>query len=104
MVMFDRFRGVLGDIVGEGTHFLVPWVQTAHVMDIRTQPRQIVSVTGTKDLQMVNISLRVLVKPEEVELPNIFKQYGVDWYKCQDRLRNAAGMSAQERKELDWLM
>ena len=79
VVMFDRFRGILGDIVGEGTHFLVPWVQTAHVMDIRTRPRQIVSVTGTKDLQMVNISLRVLVKPEETELPSIFKQYGVDW-------------------------
>merc|ERR1719359_924657 len=28
---------------------------------------------------MVNISLRVLVKPQEGELPNIFKQYGVDW-------------------------
>ena len=53
-VLFDRFRGVLPDASGEGTHFLVPWVQTAHMMDIRVRPRLIPSATGTKDLQMVS--------------------------------------------------
>lgn len=47
-VMFDRFRGVLPDVEGEGTHLKVPWVQTPHIMDIRTRPRTISSVTGTK--------------------------------------------------------
>ena len=47
-VVYDRFRGVLPDVTGEGTHFRVPWVQTMHVMDIRTRPRSISSVTGTK--------------------------------------------------------
>lgn len=46
--MFDRFRGVLPEVTGEGTHLRVPWVQTMHVMDIRTRPRSISSVTGTK--------------------------------------------------------
>lgn len=53
-VLFDRFRGVLPDASGEGTHFLVPWVQTAHLMDVRVRPRLIPSATGTKDLQMVS--------------------------------------------------
>ncbi len=33
-------------------------------MSIRAEPREIKSRTGTKDLQMVNISLRVLAKPQ----------------------------------------
>lgn len=28
-VIFDRFQGVKRDVVGEGTHFLVPWLQRA---------------------------------------------------------------------------
>ena len=52
-VLFDRFRGVLPEASEEGTHFLVPWVQTAHIMDVRVRPRLIPSATGTKDLQMV---------------------------------------------------
>lgn len=47
-VIFDRFRGVLPEAVGEGTHFRLPWVQTPHIMEIRTRPRTINSVTGTK--------------------------------------------------------
>lgn len=47
-MIFDRFRGILPDVEGEGTHFRIPWVQTPHVMDIRTRPRTISSVTGTK--------------------------------------------------------
>lgn len=78
-VMYDRIRGVLDKAVGEGTHFRVPWLQSPNVMDIRTRPRSIASVTGTKDLQMVNITLRVLSKPDTQSLPTIFKNLGLDW-------------------------
>ena len=77
--MYDRISGVLPEPVGEGTHFRVPWLQTPHVMDVRTRPRTISSVTGTQDLQMVNISLRVLSKPDVAALPAIFKSLGTDW-------------------------
>jgi len=53
-VLFDRFHGVLEETSGEGTHFIIPWLQKAFIFDIRTRPRSITSVTGTKDLQMVN--------------------------------------------------
>ena len=46
--MYDRLQGVLPSPIGEGTHFRVPWFQTPNVMDIRTRPRSISSVTGTK--------------------------------------------------------
>ena len=77
--MYDRISGVLPEPVGEGTHLRVPWLQTPHVMDVRTRPRTISSVTGTQDLQMVNISLRVLSKPDVAALPEIFKSLGTDW-------------------------
>jgi prohibitin 1 len=78
-VMYDRLSGVLPEPVGEGTHVRIPWVQMPYVMDIRTRPRSIASVTGTKDLQMVNITLRVLSKPDVDSLPTIFKNLGIDW-------------------------
>ncbi|MCI61472.1 prohibitin-3 mitochondrial-like, partial [Trifolium medium] len=37
-VLFDRFRGILEQSVGEGTHFLIPWVQKPYIFDIRTRP------------------------------------------------------------------
>lgn len=78
-VMFDRFQGVTEGIYGEGTHFRVPWLQSPYIFDIRTRPRSISSVTGTKDLQMVNITLRVLTRPDQDNLPKIFTSLGLDW-------------------------
>lgn len=57
-VIFDRFQGVKEAVVGEGTHFMIPVVQKPIIIDVRARPRTINSITGTKDLQMANISLR----------------------------------------------
>ncbi|KAG8366796.1 hypothetical protein BUALT_Bualt16G0005000 [Buddleja alternifolia] len=78
-VLFDRFRGVIEDTVGEGTHFLVPWLQKPYIFDIRTRPHTFSSVSGTKDLQMVNLTLRVLSRPEVQRLPDIFKTLGLEY-------------------------
>ena len=78
-VMFDRLSGVQRAVRGEGTHFRIPWVQTPHQFDVRIRPRNISSATGTKDLQIVTINLRVLSRPEEEHLPDIFSNLGVDY-------------------------
>ena len=78
-VMFDQFQGVLSKVSGEGTHFLIPVVQRPIIFDVRTKPREIPSVTGTKDLQMVNIKLRVLWRPVVDELPKIYRELGPDF-------------------------
>ncbi|XP_049372312.1 prohibitin-3, mitochondrial [Solanum verrucosum] len=78
-VLFDRFRGVIDDTVGEGTHFLVPWLQKPFIFDIRTKPHTFSSVSGTKDLQMVHLTLRVLSRPEVSRLPYIFKNLGLEY-------------------------
>eukprot|EP00316_Scyphosphaera_apsteinii_P006013 CAMPEP_0119311954 /NCGR_PEP_ID=MMETSP1333-20130426/24522_1 /TAXON_ID=418940 /ORGANISM="Scyphosphaera apsteinii, Strain RCC1455" /LENGTH=275 /DNA_ID=CAMNT_0007316469 /DNA_START=56 /DNA_END=883 /DNA_ORIENTATION=+ len=78
-VMFDRLRGVQNKVAGEGTHFRIPWLQTPHVFDVRIRPRNISSNTGTKDLQVVTINLRVLSRPVEEFLPTIFSSLGLDY-------------------------
>jgi len=79
-VMFDQLRGgIREDVRGEGTHFLIPVVQRPIVIDVRTKPREIPSVTGTKDLQMVNIKMRVLWRPVVEELPQLYRELGTDF-------------------------
>jgi regulator of protease activity HflC (stomatin/prohibitin superfamily) len=72
-VIFDRVSGVKEQVVNEGTHFLVPWLQRAIVYDVRTRPRNISTTTGSKDLQMVTLTLRVLHRPEVKQLPKIYQ-------------------------------
>jgi len=36
----------------------MPWLETPIIYDVRAKPRNIASLTGTKDLQMVRLSFR----------------------------------------------
>ena len=72
-VIFDRLSGVRESVVNEGTHLLVPWLQRAIIFDVRTKPRNISTTTGSKDLQMVSLTLRVLHRPEVQMLPKIYQ-------------------------------
>ena len=72
-VIFDRVSGVKEKVIDEGTHFLIPWVQKAIVFDVRTKPRSISTTTGSKDLQMVSLTLRVLHRPDVQSLPKIYQ-------------------------------
>lgn len=72
-VIFDRLSGVKETVVNEGTHFLIPWLQRSIIYDVRTKPRNISTTTGSKDLQMVSLTLRVLHRPEVQQLPKIYQ-------------------------------
>lgn len=72
-VIFDRIQGVSDKVSNEGTHFLIPWLQRAIIYDVRTKPRNISTTTGSKDLQMVSLTLRVLHRPEVNMLPKIYQ-------------------------------
>ena len=47
-VIFDRFGGVQDIVIGEGTHFLIPWVQKPIIFDCRSRPRNVPVITGSK--------------------------------------------------------
>ncbi|WFD42355.1 Prohibitin-1, subunit of the prohibitin complex (Phb1p-Phb2p) [Malassezia psittaci] len=78
-VLFDRFTGVKKTPENSGTHFLIPWVQRAILYDVRIKPRTISTTTGSKDLQMVTLSLRVLSRPDVANLPQIYQSLGTDY-------------------------
>lgn len=47
-VIFDRFSGVKKQVIGEGTHFFIPWVQKPIIFDVRSRPRNVPVITGSK--------------------------------------------------------
>merc|ERR1712165_689399 len=78
-IMFSRLGGIQNEIYTEGLHFRIPWFIYPIIYDIRTRPRKISSPTGSKDLQIVNISLRVLSRPDGQKLPEMYRQLGKDY-------------------------
>lgn len=94
VVIFDRFSGVRDTVVGEGTHLLMPGIQRAIPMDIRVRPRTITTQTGSKDLQQVSLTLRVLSRPDVKALPRIYSNYGLDY--DERELADTRGEDAQQ--------
>ncbi|VBB32162.1 unnamed protein product [Acanthocheilonema viteae] len=78
-VIFDRFTGVKPEVAGEGTHMIIPGIQKPIIFDIRSTPRVVSTITGSKDLQNVQITLRILHRPEPNKLPNIYLNIGRDY-------------------------
>ncbi|XP_072350973.1 prohibitin-2-like, partial [Scyliorhinus torazame] len=79
-IIFSRLGGIQPNtILAEGLHIRLPWFQYPIIYDIRARPRKISSLTGSKDLQMVNISLRVLCRPNALTLPVMYQQLGLDY-------------------------
>lgn len=79
VVMFNRISGVSDKTIGEGTHLRIPWFDEPYDFNIRTRPKTIRSPTGTRDLQMVDLTLRVLYKPSTSALPKILSTLGEDF-------------------------
>uniref|UniRef100_A0A673GPZ1 Prohibitin n=1 Tax=Sinocyclocheilus rhinocerous TaxID=307959 RepID=A0A673GPZ1_9TELE len=79
-IVFNRIGGMQMDtVLSEGLHFRIPWFQYPIIYDIRAKPRKISSLTGSKDLQMVSIALRVLSRPVASNLPVLYQQLGKDY-------------------------
>ena len=75
----NAFRGLLPHVYGEGMHIRIPGIDKINRFEIRTRPTLVPSSTGTKDLQTVNITLRILFRPEQDKLHVIFNNIGKDY-------------------------
>lgn len=78
-VIYSRWSGIQDQVYGEGTHFKLPWFERPIFYDIRTRPHTRQSLTGTRDLQMVNVTLRVLTRPQARDLPKIYRRLGENY-------------------------
>jgi prohibitin 1 len=76
---YDKLRGVQNKLYGEGMHFYIPFFQEPRIFEIRTRPQVIHSTTGTRDMQTVNLALRILFRPNEDGLRYILDNLGLDY-------------------------
>lgn len=78
-IKFNRFVGVRDRQFGEGTHLMIPWIEWPIIYSVRMKPFELPSRTGSKDLQMVDIKLRMLYRPNPNALPTIYRQLGTNF-------------------------
>lgn len=78
-VMFNRLAGMKKETYGEGLNFNIPWFERPVIYDIRTRPCNLQTLTGSKDLQMVTIGVRVLHKPDPNKLVWMYQRLGKNY-------------------------
>jgi prohibitin 2 len=78
-IVFNRVVGVKDIIYNEGLNFNIPWLERPIVFDVRTRPVNLQTLTGSKDLQMVTIAIRVLHKPNPNKLVWIYRNLGLNY-------------------------
>ncbi|KAG0575763.1 hypothetical protein M758_5G031100 [Ceratodon purpureus] len=78
-IVFNRIVGVKDKVYPEGTHFMIPWFDRPVIYDVRARPNIVESTSGSRDLQMVRITLRVLTRPLPDQLPTIYRTLGQDY-------------------------
>jgi len=78
-IVFNRIVGVKDKVYPEGTHLMIPWFDRPVIFDVRARPNIVDSTSGSRDLQMVRITLRVLTRPMADRLPKIYQTLGQDY-------------------------
>mmetsp|Transcript_168 Transcript_168/g.288 ORF Transcript_168/g.288 Transcript_168/m.288 type:complete len:317 (-) Transcript_168:189-1139(-) len=78
-VVFNRVVGMKPIVYSEGLNFVIPWFERPVVYDIRTRPCNLQTLTGSKDLQMVTIGVRVLHKPDPNQLVWMYQRLGKNY-------------------------
>jgi len=78
-VVFNRIMGMKDIVYNEGLNFNIPWFEWPVIYDIRTRPVNLQTLTGSKDLQMVTIGIRVLHRPDPNHLVWIYRHLGTNY-------------------------
>jgi prohibitin 2 len=78
-LIFNKIFGLRNKTYTEGTIWRWPGLEEVIDYDIRFRPTSIPSLTGSKDLQMVNITLRVLYGPDPEKLTTLYRQLNVNY-------------------------
>lgn len=78
-IVYNKLYGLRESVYDEGIHFRIFGLEDVKTFKIQIRPRTLFTETGTKDLQMVNVKLRVLFRPIAEQLPGIFRTFGMDY-------------------------
>ena len=58
---------------------MIPFWQKPYIFDVRIKPKTVATETGSKDLQNVQITLRVLYRPDADRLPYIYNKLNFNY-------------------------
>jgi len=78
-VKFNRLTGLKDGVYREGFHLRIPYFEWPVVYDARTKPRVFPTMTSNRDLQAVNITVRVLYRPDPLNILNLHRTLGPDY-------------------------
>ena len=78
-IIQNNLKGLGTYVYGEGMHIKVPIRDNVKMFEVRTRPTLISAAAGTKDMQIVNVTMRVLFRPVEQELSTILLKLGTDY-------------------------
>ncbi|GMN53888.1 hypothetical protein TIFTF001_023013 [Ficus carica] len=78
-IVFNRLVGIKDKVYPEGTHIMIPWFERPIIYDVRARPHLVESTSGSRDLQMVKIGLRVLTRPLADQLPSVYRTLGENY-------------------------
>jgi prohibitin 2 len=77
---YNKITGVQETIYREGYNFKIPFIEKQIKYDIKARPQNIRCTTGSADLQMVSISLRIMFRPDDTKLFTIYRKLGEDYH------------------------
>ena len=77
--LFNKVTGVSDVTVKEGFNFKLPWFEKPVIYNVRSTPRTFTSTTASADLQSVQLSLRVLYRPDPDRLQTVYRNLGYDY-------------------------
>ena len=78
-IKFSRLTGLKSKVYREGWHLMLPYFEWPIIFDARSRPHALRSETGNKDLQLVDINVRVLYRPDTEKLVDIYRFVGKDY-------------------------
>eukprot|EP01064_Diplonema_japonicum_P014923 TRINITY_DN2265_c1_g1_i1.p1 TRINITY_DN2265_c1_g1~~TRINITY_DN2265_c1_g1_i1.p1 ORF type:complete len:319 (+),score=86.23 TRINITY_DN2265_c1_g1_i1:70-957(+) len=78
-IKFNMLTGLDPRSFEAGTHVKIPYLEKPILFDIRQQPISIQSSQGSRDLQIVNTTVRVLYKANESNLPELYRTLGQNY-------------------------
>jgi prohibitin 1 len=78
-VVYNRLSGIRDHVYSEGLQFRMLGIEEPKIFNIRLRARELSTSTGTKDLQVVNVRLRVLFHPDGDKLATIYRELGMDY-------------------------
>lgn len=76
---FNKVTGVREKTFIEGIHLAIPFIERPVIFNVKSQPLEFKSNTGSKDLQEVTIKVRVLFRPNDQALQEIYRKLGPNY-------------------------